>query len=107
MIFLTRKVSKHFKLYTAKQPVVIQNLQQNIRLRLLNQEITKKFLEEIPSKDRNSTNYVHLQGIQIAMKACFKEGINSPIILSLHDQRFKNIQNSHFGTYKEILSIQN
>jgi len=89
--FLTRKVIRHFKLYTTAQPVVIQNLQGNIRLRLLNQEIIGKFLEEIPSKERNLIKYVHLQGIQIAVKACFKEGINSPIILSLHDQQFKNI----------------
>jgi len=96
--FLTRKVIRHFKLYTTEQPVVIQNLQGNIRLRLLNQEIIGKFLEEIPAKERDLIKYVHLQGIQIAVKACFKEGINSPIILSLHDQRFKNIQNSHLGT---------
>ena len=48
-------------------------------------------LSEIPSKDRDLIKYVHVQGIQIVVKACFKEGINSPIILSLHDQRFKNI----------------
>ena len=71
---------------------MIQNLQGNIRLRLLNQEIIRKFLEEIPYKERNLIKYVHLRGIQIALKACFKERINSPIILSLHDQRFKHIQ---------------
>ena len=42
--------------------------------------------------------YIHLREIQIVVKACFKESINSPIILSLHDQRFKNIYNSHLGT---------
>ena len=54
--------------------------------------------QEIPSKDRKLIKYVHLQGIQIAVNACFKEGINSPIILSLHDRRFRNIQNSHLET---------
>jgi len=34
--FLTWKVIRHFKLYTVEQPVVIQNLQENIRLWLLN-----------------------------------------------------------------------
>jgi len=43
--FLTRKLVTHFKLYTTEQPVVIQNLQENIRLRLLNEEIIGKFLE--------------------------------------------------------------
>ena len=52
---------------------------------MLNQEIIGKVLKEIPSKKRNMIKYVHLQGIQTAVKACFKEGINSPIILSLHD----------------------
>jgi len=32
------------------------------------------------------------------VKVWFKEGINSPIILFLHDQQFKNIQNSHLRT---------
>jgi len=54
--FSTRNVIRHFKLYTTKQPVVIQNLQGNVRLRLLNQEI-------IPTKEKNLIKYVHLQGI--------------------------------------------
>jgi len=84
--FLTQKVIRHCKLYTTEQPIVIQNLQGNIRLRMLHQGIFGKLLEEIPSKDRNLIKYVYLQGIQIVVKTCFKEGINSPIILSLHDQ---------------------
>ena len=79
--FLTQKVIRYFKLYATKQSVVMQNLQENIRLRMLNQEIIGKFLEEIPSKERNLIRYVYLQGIQIAVKACFK-----------------NIQNSKLGT---------
>ena len=63
----------------------------------MTQEIIDKFLAEIPTKDRKLIKYVHLQGVQITVTACFKEGINSPIILSLHDQRFRNIQNSHLG----------
>jgi len=60
--FLTRKVIRHFKLYTTEQPVVIlQNLEGNIRSRLLNQEITENFLKEIPSKEQNLIKYVHLQ----------------------------------------------
>ena len=55
----------------------------------MTQEIIENFLEEIPSKDRNLIKYVHLEGIQIIVKACFKEAANSSIILSLHDQRFK------------------
>jgi len=82
-------------------------LQCNIRLRLLNQEIIENFLEKSPSRERNLIKYVNLQRIQIAVKACFKEGINSPIIISLQDQRFKNIQNSHLGTLQGILSIRN
>ena len=58
--FLTRKVTRHFKLYTTEQPIVIQNLQGNIRIRLLNEEIIGKFLEVIPSKERNLIKYVHL-----------------------------------------------
>jgi len=32
------------------------------------------------------------------VKACFEEGINSPIMLSLYDQRYKNRQNNYLGT---------
>ena len=106
--FLTRKVIRHFKLDTTKQLVAIQNSKGNIRLRLLNQEIIRKFLEEIPSREQNLIEYVYLQGMQIAVKACFKEGINSPIILSLHDQQFKKIYKIViWELYKEILSILN
>ena len=75
----------------------------------MTQEIIEKFLDEIPARDQDLIKYVHLQGIQIAVKACFKVGINSPIILSLHDQRFTNIQNSHLITlqgnliYKKLI----
>ena len=85
---LTRKLVRYFKLYTTEQPVKIQHLQRNIRLRLMTQEIIHKFLVKISTKDRKLIKYVHLQGIEIAVDACFKEGINSPIVLSLHDQRF-------------------
>jgi len=75
----------------------------------MTQDIIKNFLDEIPARDRDLIKYVHLQEIQIAVKACFKEGINSPIILSLYDRRFSNIQNSHLGTlqgrviYKKLI----
>ena len=104
-----RKLIRHFRLYTTEQPIKVQHLQGNTRLRLITQEKIEKFLSEIPSKDRYLIKYVHLQGIQIVVKACFKEGINSPMILLLHDQRFKNIQNSHLGTlqgnlmYKKLI----
>ena len=77
---LARKSIRYFKLYTTEQPVKIQHLQGNIRLRLMTQDIIDKFLVEIPTKDRKLIKYVHLQGIQIAVNACLKEGINSPII---------------------------
>ena len=70
--FLTRKLIRYFKLYTTEQPVNVQHLQGNIRLRLMTQDIIENFLNEIPLKDRNLIKYVHLQGLQIAVKACFK-----------------------------------
>ena len=84
--FFKRKTVRYFKLYTIEQPVYVQNLQGNLILQAMMQDIIGQLLEEIPSKDRNLIKYVHLQGIQIVVKACFKEAINSPIILSLHDQ---------------------
>ena len=65
----------------------------------MTKEIVENFLSEIPSKDRDLIKYVHLQWIQIAIKAYFKEGNNLPTILSFHDQKLKNIQNSHLGNW--------
>ena len=105
--FLTRTLLRYFKLYTKEQPVQIQHLQGNICLRLMTRDIIDKFLSEIPTKDRKLIKYVHLQGIQIAVNAYFQEGINSPIILSLHDQTFRNIQNSYLGTLQGNLIYKN
>ena len=107
--FLTRKLISYFKLYTTEQSVNVQHLQGNIRLWLMTQDIIGNFLDEVPARDRDLIKYVHLQRIQITVKAYFKEGIISPIVLSLHDQRFINIQNSHIGTlqgnliYKKLI----
>jgi len=57
--FVTRKLTQYFKLCTIGQPVFVQNLQETTRLRLMMQEIIKKKLEEIGSKD-TKFNYVHL-----------------------------------------------
>ena len=46
----TKKLILHFKFYTTKQPVKVQHLQDDIRLRLITQEIIEKFLSEIPQK---------------------------------------------------------
>ena len=58
--FLTRKLIRYYKLYTTKQSILVQNLQGNIRLRLMAQEIIGNILAEIPSKDRDLIKYVHL-----------------------------------------------
>ena len=102
--FLTRKLIRYFRLHTTEQAVDVQHLQGNILLRLMTQDIIGKVLDEIPTRERDLIKYVHLQGIQIAVKACVKEEINSPIILSLHDQRFINIlKNSYLRTLQENL----
>jgi len=46
---------------------------------------------------RNSIQRTKLNNI------CNTNSCDSPIILSLHDQRFKNIQNSDLGTLQENL----
>ena len=58
--FLTRKLIWYFKLYTIEKPINVQHLQGDIRLRLMTQDIIGKFLDEIPARDRDLINYVHL-----------------------------------------------
>ena len=49
--FLTRKLIKYFKLYITEQPVNVQHLQENIRLRLMTQDIIGKFQDELSARD--------------------------------------------------------
>ena len=69
---LTTKLMRYFKVCMIEQSVYVQILQGNITLKLMTQEIIEKFLEEIPSKHRNLIKYVHLQGVQIAIKSMFQ-----------------------------------
>jgi len=86
--FFKREVVWYFKRDSTEQQVLVQNLQ-GIRLRLMSQDIIGKFLEESPFTYQNSIKYVHLQGIQITVKARIKEGINSLNILSICGQCLK------------------
>ena len=61
--FLTRNLIRYFKLYTTEQSVNVQHLQENIRLRLMTQEIIGKFSDEILARDRDLSKYVQLRGI--------------------------------------------
>ena len=54
------------------------------------------------SQQRKKIQYVYLAEIQILVKSLFKEGINSPIVLSIHNQRFNDPSIGHLGTKKEI-----
>jgi len=58
--FFKRKVETCFKIYTPKQQVYVQNLQGNVKLRIMTQDNIVNFLNEIPSKDQNLIKYVHL-----------------------------------------------
>ncbi|KAG5605843.1 hypothetical protein H5410_027335 [Solanum commersonii] len=57
----------------------------------------EQILRKIPERKRKKMNYVHLGGIQILVESTFKEGINSPIVINLSNERFINVREGNLG----------
>ena len=83
----------------AEKPVNFENAYGSVRITLLTKANRDRALSKIKDiNKRNKIQYVYIGRIQFLLKSLFKEGINSPITLSLHDQRFKDAHRSHLGT---------
>ncbi|WMV49326.1 hypothetical protein MTR67_042711, partial [Solanum verrucosum] len=55
------------------------------KISIINKRIINKEIQDIKAK--NPIKYVHLGGTKILMKACFREGIDTPIEIYLADDR--------------------
>ena len=62
-----------------------KNIKGKAKIPIINKWIINKEIQDITAK--NPIKYVHLGGTQILIKACFREGIDTPIEIYLVDDR--------------------
>jgi len=75
------------------------------RIPIINKRIINKEIQEINAKD--PIKYVHLGGTEILIKACFREGIDTPIEIYLADDRIiEPIERSIISAVKGNLIYQ-
>ena len=67
----------------------------------------EELLAKVSKKQSEKIQYVYLAGIQIMFKSLFREGIDSPLTITLHDGRIINLKDSHLGTIEGNLAYQN
>ena len=85
--------------YEQEKAITITQAEGNIRFSLINKRSIELALRKIKSEStKEKIQYAYLAEIQILIKYLFKEGIDSPIVLSLHDQRFIDPSIGHLGT---------
>ena len=72
---------------------------------IINKRIINKEIQNI--KNKEAIKYVHLGGTEILIKACFREGIDTPIEIYLADDRIKHpIEKSVISAVKGNLIYQ-
>ena len=97
-LFKRKRIILH-EYYEQEKAVTITQVEGNIRFSLLNKRSIDLALRKIKSEStKEKIQYVYLAKIQILIKSLFKEGIDSPIVISLHDQRFTDPSIGHLGT---------
>ena len=97
-MFKRKRIVLH-EYYEQEKVVTITQAEGNIRFSLINKRSIDLALRKIKNEStKEKIQYVYLAEIQILIKSLFKEGIDSPIVLSLHDQRFNDPSTGHLGT---------
>ena len=97
-MFKRKRIILH-EYYEQEKAVTITQAEGNIRFILINKRSIDLALRKIKNEStKEKIQYIYLAEIQILIKSLFKEGIDSPIVLSLHDQRFTDPSIGHLGT---------
>ena len=97
-MFKRKRIILH-EYYEQEKAVTITQAEWNIRFSLINKRSIDLALRKIKNEStKEKIQYIYLAEIQILIKSLFKEGIDSPIVLSLHDQRFTDPSIGHLGT---------
>ena len=97
-LFKRKRIILH-EYYEQEKAVTITQAEGNIRFSLINKRTIDLALRKIKNEStKEKIQYVYLAEIQILIKFLFKEGVDSPIVLSIHDQRFHDPSIGHLGT---------
>ncbi|WMV58118.1 hypothetical protein MTR67_051503 [Solanum verrucosum] len=112
-IFKIPLIRNIFKRQKEEYYVVSQNehiidckyTEEKARIPIINKRIINKEIQEIKAKE--PIKYVHLGGTEILIKACFREGIDTPIEIYLADDRIvEPIERSIISAVKGNLIYQ-
>ncbi len=69
----------------------------DVNLSIITKDAIKTILNKVSREKRNKIQYIHFAGIQILIKALFKRGIDTPLIIGLYDKRIRNPQEAELG----------
>ena len=61
-----------------------------IELPLITLDQVKRTLVRIPSSERSKIGYIHLGAVRIHIQASFQKGLDTPITLTVMNNRFRN-----------------
>ena len=97
-MFKRKRIVLH-EYYEQEKVVIITQAEGNIRFSLINKRTIDLALRKVKNESiKEKIQYVYLVEIQILVKSLFKDGIDSHIVLSIHDQRFNDPSIGHLGT---------
>ena len=77
----------YFSATVREEPIEIRYARGNTNIPLLLKTDIKDKINKIKSSDRLKIGYVHIGGIQVMIRAHFREGINSPVNLAILDNQ--------------------
>ena len=102
-MFKRKRIVLH-EYYEQEKIVTVIQAERNIRFSLINKRSIDLALRKIKNElTKEKIQYVYLPEIHILVKSLFKEGIDSLILLPLHDQRFNNPNIGHLGHYEWLV----
>lgn len=96
----------YFSVALREEPIEIRHARGNKNVPLLLKSNVEDKINTIKSSDRPKIGYVHIGGIQIMIKAHFRERICSPINLAILDNRIKDPKHVLFGIIQRNLSYK-
>ena len=96
--YIHRKYTIH-EYQKIERSITINKAKGNIKLNLLTKYTINETLSKIKNeKVREKIKYAYLAGVQIILKSLFPENLNTPTVLSLHDERLIQTHESYLGS---------
>nr|QCH00495.1 movement protein [Soybean chlorotic mottle virus] len=83
-----------FGLMTGEVQIPIEQTDGNVFLATINREQITKRISKIEEKQRKLIRYVHISTLQVLIKSTFLKGLDTPLELTLRDNRLLNLEES-------------